>query len=120
MPTFLSMRVFGVSALSYPISLLPLQRGLISFPKSLTTSSDLTASAYHNQSAILLSPITFVLELVVWACDICFFLGTLPAPIIHAIWGFFSKDHGDHVLLTESRMDNGGGLVMLGRSDGVL
>lgn len=31
-----------------------------------------------------------------------------------------SKDHGDHVLLTESRMGNAGGLVMLGRSDGVL
>ncbi|KAF9782823.1 acetoacyl-CoA synthetase [Thelephora terrestris] len=28
--------------------------------------------------------------------------------------------HGDHVLLTESRMGNAGGLVMLGRSDGVL
>lgn len=28
--------------------------------------------------------------------------------------------HGDHVLLTPSRRGNGGGLVMLGRSDGVL
>jgi len=28
--------------------------------------------------------------------------------------------HGDHVLITESRYGNGGGLVMLGRSDGVL
>lgn len=28
--------------------------------------------------------------------------------------------HGDHVLLTPSRSGNGGGLVMLGRSDGVL
>lgn len=28
--------------------------------------------------------------------------------------------HGDHVLLTPSREGNGGGLVMLGRSDGVL
>ncbi|KAI0751968.1 acetoacetyl-CoA synthetase [Irpex lacteus] len=28
--------------------------------------------------------------------------------------------HGDHVLLTPSRAGNGGGLVMLGRSDGVL
>jgi len=34
--------------------------------------------------------------------------------------GFISEDHGDHVLLTESRMGNAGGLVMLGRSDGVL
>lgn len=33
---------------------------------------------------------------------------------------FLSKDHGDHVLLTEPRMGNAGGLVMLGRSDGVL
>lgn len=29
-------------------------------------------------------------------------------------------DHGDHVLVTPSRRGNGGGLVMLGRSDGVL
>ncbi|KAK7695797.1 hypothetical protein QCA50_000435 [Cerrena zonata] len=28
--------------------------------------------------------------------------------------------HGDHVMITESRAGNGGGLVMLGRSDGVL
>ncbi|KZT24492.1 acetoacetyl-CoA synthetase [Neolentinus lepideus HHB14362 ss-1] len=28
--------------------------------------------------------------------------------------------HGDHVLITRSRMENGGGLIMLGRSDGVL
>ncbi|KIJ70551.1 hypothetical protein HYDPIDRAFT_172345 [Hydnomerulius pinastri MD-312] len=28
--------------------------------------------------------------------------------------------HGDHVLITESRSGNGGGLIMLGRSDGVL
>ncbi|KAG6332300.1 hypothetical protein ID866_6784 [Astraeus odoratus] len=28
--------------------------------------------------------------------------------------------HGDHVLLTPSRCGNGGGLIMLGRSDGVL
>ncbi|EIN10628.1 acetoacetate-CoA ligase [Punctularia strigosozonata HHB-11173 SS5] len=28
--------------------------------------------------------------------------------------------HGDHVLITESREGNGGGVVMLGRSDGVL
>ncbi|KAL5507975.1 hypothetical protein ACEPAH_5593 [Sanghuangporus vaninii] len=28
--------------------------------------------------------------------------------------------HGDHVLITSSRRGNGGGLVMLGRSDGVL
>ncbi|EKM59066.1 uncharacterized protein PHACADRAFT_113281 [Phanerochaete carnosa HHB-10118-sp] len=28
--------------------------------------------------------------------------------------------HGDHVLLTPSRSGNGGGLIMLGRSDGVL
>jgi acetoacetyl-CoA synthetase len=34
-------------------------------------------------------------------------------------WGFVA-DHGDHVLVTPSRAGNGGGLVMLGRSDGVL
>ncbi|KAG9050543.1 hypothetical protein FS837_004727 [Tulasnella sp. UAMH 9824] len=28
--------------------------------------------------------------------------------------------HGDHVLITESRQGNGGGVIMLGRSDGVL
>ncbi|KAG6814189.1 hypothetical protein H0H92_000866 [Tricholoma furcatifolium] len=28
--------------------------------------------------------------------------------------------HGDHVMITRSRSENGGGLVMLGRSDGVL
>ncbi|KAG8969581.1 hypothetical protein FRB90_010724, partial [Tulasnella sp. 427] len=27
--------------------------------------------------------------------------------------------HGDHVLITESREGNGGGVIMLGRSDGV-
>lgn len=29
-------------------------------------------------------------------------------------------DHGDHVIITESREGNGGGVIMLGRSDGVL
>lgn len=29
-------------------------------------------------------------------------------------------DHGDHILITESKSDNAGGVVMLGRSDGVL
>lgn len=29
-------------------------------------------------------------------------------------------DHGDHVVITKSRMDNAGGVIMLGRSDGVL
>ncbi|KJA30266.1 hypothetical protein HYPSUDRAFT_126374 [Hypholoma sublateritium FD-334 SS-4] len=28
--------------------------------------------------------------------------------------------HGDHVIITKSRLGNGGGLIMLGRSDGVL
>lgn len=58
----------------------------------------------------------------VWARDTLFSLGLslLPTPTIHIICGFFPKDHGDHVLLTESRMGNAGGLVMLGRSDGVL
>ncbi|KAG5724342.1 Acetoacetyl-CoA synthetase [Termitomyces sp. T112] len=28
--------------------------------------------------------------------------------------------HGDHVIITRSRSENGGGLIMLGRSDGVL
>lgn len=30
------------------------------------------------------------------------------------------QDHGDHIVITGSRGGNGGGLVMLGRSDGVL
>lgn len=30
------------------------------------------------------------------------------------------SDHGDHVVITPSRAGNGGGLIMLGRSDGVL
>ncbi|KAJ3505943.1 hypothetical protein NLJ89_g7142 [Agrocybe chaxingu] len=30
------------------------------------------------------------------------------------------EDHGDHIVITRSKMGNGGGLVMLGRSDGVL
>jgi acetoacetyl-CoA synthetase len=30
------------------------------------------------------------------------------------------SDHGDHVVITPSRSGNGGGLIMLGRSDGVL
>lgn len=29
-------------------------------------------------------------------------------------------DHGDHVAITPSRRGNGGGVIMLGRSDGVL
>lgn len=29
-------------------------------------------------------------------------------------------DHGDHVLVTESKSNNAGGVIMLGRSDGVL
>lgn len=29
-------------------------------------------------------------------------------------------DHGDHVVITRSKDGNGGGLIMLGRSDGVL
>lgn len=29
-------------------------------------------------------------------------------------------DHGDHVLITASQEGNGGGMIMLGRSDGVL
>lgn len=31
-----------------------------------------------------------------------------------------SQDHGDHIVITRSRDGNGGGLLMLGRSDGVL
>jgi len=31
-----------------------------------------------------------------------------------------SQDHGDHVVITHSKAGNGGGLFMLGRSDGVL
>lgn len=33
---------------------------------------------------------------------------------------YIYTDHGDHVIITRSRAGNGGGLVMLGRSDGVL
>lgn len=29
-------------------------------------------------------------------------------------------DHGDHIIITRSKSGNGGGLIMLGRSDGVL
>jgi acetoacetyl-CoA synthetase len=29
-------------------------------------------------------------------------------------------DHGDHVIISKSQAGNGGGLIMLGRSDGVL
>jgi acetoacetyl-CoA synthetase len=32
----------------------------------------------------------------------------------------FNLDHGDHVIVTRSRDGNGGGLIMMGRSDGVL
>lgn len=32
----------------------------------------------------------------------------------------YHEDHGDHVIVTESKGGNGGGVVMLGRSDGVL
>lgn len=31
-----------------------------------------------------------------------------------------SQDHGDHIVITRSRDGNGGGAIMLGRSDGVL
>ena len=31
-----------------------------------------------------------------------------------------TQDHGDHVLITASKFGNAGGLIMLGRSDGVL
>lgn len=30
------------------------------------------------------------------------------------------EDHGDHIIITRSKLDNGGGIIMLGRSDGVL
>ena len=33
---------------------------------------------------------------------------------------FHTQDHGDHVIITASKFDNAGGLIMLGRSDGVL
>ena len=33
---------------------------------------------------------------------------------------YILSDHGDHVIITRSRAGNGGGLIMLGRSDGVL
>lgn len=29
-------------------------------------------------------------------------------------------DHGDHIVITHSKDGNGGGVIMLGRSDGVL
>ena len=31
-----------------------------------------------------------------------------------------ATDHGDHIIVTRSRAENGGGVIMLGRSDGVL
>ena len=31
-----------------------------------------------------------------------------------------TQDHGDHVIITASKFGNAGGLIMLGRSDGVL
>ncbi|KAG6919424.1 hypothetical protein DXG01_006307 [Tephrocybe rancida] len=37
--------------------------------------------------------------------------------IFRSLRGF---DHGDHIVITRSKSGNGGGLVMLGRSDGVL
>jgi len=33
---------------------------------------------------------------------------------------FLRIDHGDHIIITRSKSGNGGGLIMLGRSDGVL
>lgn len=33
---------------------------------------------------------------------------------------FVSEDHGDHIVITRSKSGNGGGVIMLGRSDGVL
>lgn len=39
-----------------------------------------------------------------------FYLATLTRP----------EDHGDHIIITSSKCGNGGGLIMLGRSDGVL
>lgn len=41
---------------------------------------------------------------------ILFHLATLTRP----------EDHGDHIIITSSKCGNGGGLIMLGRSDGVL
>lgn len=41
-------------------------------------------------------------------------------PFICAYSLRFLADHGDHVVVTRSRSGNGGGLIMLGRSDGVL
>lgn len=41
---------------------------------------------------------------------------------IHAFSSRFfpSTDHGDHVQITESKDNNAGGVIMLGRSDGIL
>lgn len=35
-------------------------------------------------------------------------------------WTWTGIGHGDHVMVTKSRMGNAGGVIMLGRSDGVL
>lgn len=50
------------------------------------------------------------------------FPSTAPAPQCRTLIYVppFKTDHGDHVAITRSRGGNGGGLVMLGRSDGVL
>ena len=47
----------------------------------------------------------------VW-CE-CSSSGLLAAP-------YTIEDHGDHIIITSSKCGNGGGLLMLGRSDGVL
>ena len=45
----------------------------------------------------------------------------MELPLLPSDTLIFSKlDHGDHVIISESRSGNGGGLIMLGRSDGVL
>ena len=50
----------------------------------------------------------------------CFRLPALTLPVPRGRRTPPRSVHGDHIVITRSRAGNGGGLVMLGRSDGVL
>lgn len=63
----------------------------------------------------------------VWCEFLCFFFSgrgsrrsCMDKELNAGLILFVFLDHGDHVVITESREGNGGGVVMLGRSDGVL
>lgn len=105
---------------TFNLPLFPPHGGLISPSISIVMALDWRI--YLSQQPPFPSPIIFFLEFVVWARDPCF-LWVIPnnsRPYCSRYLDSSWKDHGDHVLLTESRMGNAGGLVMLGRSDGVL